>query len=397
MTANAVKIGFLLLDVGGLDKAGASVGVDPAQEQSAYQAYVDDINKHGGINGRQINPVYVKYNVLSSSSGNAGSNTGPEACRTLTEQEHVFGVVGLLDPTDVLCVTRDHQTPMLNTIPGNSDASFNQSGGRLFSLFPAAGRMMREWVAQLDRAGVLKGKKIGIASGGDFDPGYASAGELVAALKAAGHTVTRVSEFSGDISQASSQMPVEVSQQAAAGTQVMMMMMGTINVQQFVQSAQAQGDNFQYTVSDFASLGSDPVNKMPQSYQGTIGISSIYPGGYKDRTGFPEQPQAAKCNSLYSAKSGNAPYPQGTNAYGLTMLICDSTYLFAKIAQVAGENLTRASFISGAARLGTLGPSAYMAGGSLSQGKPDYADYFRMEKYDSACNCFRPDGSFQHG
>lgn len=396
VSASTVKVGFLILDVGGLGSLGASVGVDDTQEQAAYQSYVDDINARGGIDGRKIVPYYVKYNVLSTSTGNQGQYTGPEACRTLTEQDQVFGVVGFLDPTDTLCVTQTNRTVMMNTSPDNTTAMFQQSSGRLLALFPRSDRMMVDWVAMLDRAGFLAGKKIGILDGATFDPGYVVAQNLAAVLKQDGHTVTRISELSGDVAESSSQASLEASQQAAAGTQVMLILTAITTAQTFAQDAQNQGDKFAYAVSDFASDGGDPVSQMPQSFDGALGVTSPDLGGHVDHSGWSPSPTATMCSQVYQKHTGQATPAYGTNAYALTMQICDSTYFFAKVAAAAGDDLTRASMAAATARVGSF-PSGYMYAGSFAAGKPDYSDYFRLERYDHTCNCWRPDGGWTKG
>lgn len=99
VTGNSVKVGFLLIDTGGVGALGVKGLVDLEQQRSAVRAYVDEVNDHGGIGGRKIEAVYAPYDPLSSYSGNSGRSTGRAACLSLTEDNHVFAVLGFLDST----------------------------------------------------------------------------------------------------------------------------------------------------------------------------------------------------------------------------------------------------------------------------------------------------------
>ena len=85
--AAPVKIGFTLFDVGGASKLGFPIGADPAQERQAWQAMVDYVNTTGGINGRQVQPVWSTYDLTNEDSQQA-------SCLALTQDAHVFAVLG---------------------------------------------------------------------------------------------------------------------------------------------------------------------------------------------------------------------------------------------------------------------------------------------------------------
>jgi hypothetical protein len=69
VTAKAVKVGFGIVTAGNVDLEEAGFGVKA--QRDTWQAFVDEVNRTGGVNGRTVAPVYRQYDVL-----NADSNAG---------------------------------------------------------------------------------------------------------------------------------------------------------------------------------------------------------------------------------------------------------------------------------------------------------------------------------
>src|SRR5438132_13925860 len=63
VTATTIKVGISLVDFNCIKQFVDSVRVN---QQQIYQAYIDDINATGGINGRKIVPVFKMYCPLTS-------------------------------------------------------------------------------------------------------------------------------------------------------------------------------------------------------------------------------------------------------------------------------------------------------------------------------------------
>jgi len=98
VTSTTVRIGFIYTV--NAQAANAAFGFKTPNEgnqQAEEQALVDYINHHGGIAGRQIQPVYLAYD-----NGKAESDptVNTENCHTLTEDYHVFAVIGGGGPPD---------------------------------------------------------------------------------------------------------------------------------------------------------------------------------------------------------------------------------------------------------------------------------------------------------
>src|SRR5581483_4932470 len=85
VTPDTIKVGFLLVSFANLDAAGFAFGQRQDRE-AAIKAYVDDVNKRGGIHGRK-----VVYTIVKSDPFNAAANR--QACIKLTTDEKVFAVL----------------------------------------------------------------------------------------------------------------------------------------------------------------------------------------------------------------------------------------------------------------------------------------------------------------
>ena len=89
-----------------LENSTPRVRVGVGDQKAISQVFVDDLNAHGGILGRKIQPVYQNYCPIGNSQALA-------LCTSMTEDQKVFAVLGILYDASGdadLCLTRDHQT-----------------------------------------------------------------------------------------------------------------------------------------------------------------------------------------------------------------------------------------------------------------------------------------------
>ena len=104
VTDDAVKVGILYVDTTALATAG--VDLDLGDVEGAYHALVDDLNADGGINGRQLDPVYTPVNPI-------GTEGAERACVQVSEDQQVFIAAGLFLADAVLCLVDTHQTAVI--------------------------------------------------------------------------------------------------------------------------------------------------------------------------------------------------------------------------------------------------------------------------------------------
>ena len=385
-----IKVGALLLDVATVGRMGVGVATDPVQQQAAFQAFANDINARGGINGRKLEMHYEAFDVTDT-------NAQIAACRKLTQEKKVFVVLaGFNTVIPNLCIYKENKTPLIASSANHPDWTFDEAQGRLISLFPRSGRMMTALVAELERV-KLAGKKLGILSDGLNDPQARVAQHLERMLKDRGHKVVYRGQLSDEISTAASQVPVEVNKmQTADGTGaevVIFLSSNAIYGTQFVNAASRQGYNPQYVSSDWASNNGDSNNNnMPEAYTGAI--SFTFNRGLSAERSLPPTPLAHRCRDIYNAKSGRTLAAPNRPEYGLTMTYCDNMRLLEALAVKAGPELTRDRLMGARSQIGTF-EMASMSLGSLTADKFDLADSVRTQRWVYAgCTCWNPVDDF---
>ena len=390
VTPTAIKLGFLLLDVGGIGRVGIGVpGVDPEQQRQTFEAQMAEINDAGGIHGRKVVGVYDKFDVLSHDDMR-------RACLAMRDQK-VFAVIsagGYYGPS-ILCLTQEGGTALVTQGGSGTPTEYvRRSNGLLFALYPISDRLMANWVAELDRLGMLRGKRIGVITGEATNPNNTVVGgELEPALKRAGYEVAHVSQFSADPSTAASQVPVEVQQMRTKNVDLVLVTVGTLAATQFVQTADSQGYRPRYSITDWVSMTTDASNQnMPPSYDGTIAITTYRTG--EERMGVKENPAERSCREIYERRTGRKLGEKGSNEHGLTVTNCTTLDVALRGLVKAGPELTRGAFSRGMQSLGEF-PMTLWGGGSFRPGKFGAADFVRPLRWYGDCRCLKPTEDFR--
>lgn len=390
VSGTTIKLGFLLLDVGGIGRVGVGVpGVDPEQQRRTFEAQMAEINAAGGIHGRKVVGVYEKFDVLSHDDMR-------RACLAMRDQK-VFAIVaagGYYGPS-MLCVTQEGGTPLISQGGSGTPTEYiRRSKGLLFAMYPISDRLMANWAAELDRLGVLKGKRIGILTGELTNPNNTVVGgELVPALERFGQKPVHISTFSADANTAASQVPVEIQQMRSKNVDLIMITTGTLVATQFVQSADAQGYRPRYTLTDWVSMNTDASNQnMPPSYDGTIGITTYRTG--EEKLGAKENPAERACREIYERQTKSKLGEKGSNEHGLTVTNCTTLDATLRGLDKAGPELTRASFSRGMQTLGEI-PMTLWGGGSFGPNKFGAADFVRSIRWFADCRCLKPTDDFR--
>ena len=104
VTDDTIKIGVTYVDVESLVASGLNMNL--GDHRAVYQALFDDINADGGINGRQIEPIFAPINPTVPAPGDA-------ECVELTEDEDVFAVTGFFLADAVNCPVSVHATAVV--------------------------------------------------------------------------------------------------------------------------------------------------------------------------------------------------------------------------------------------------------------------------------------------
>ena len=102
--SKTIKVVVLDGDLKQLEDLGFAVDVGDTKGQ--WQAFIDDINARGGINGRKLVMTEHQSSVLSAPAGQA-------ACIAATEDDEAFVAVlpNVVNANVVPCLTQQHKTP----------------------------------------------------------------------------------------------------------------------------------------------------------------------------------------------------------------------------------------------------------------------------------------------
>ncbi|HEY5886502.1 MAG TPA: ABC transporter substrate-binding protein [Acidimicrobiales bacterium] len=101
VTDDSIKVGVTFVDTAALVASG--LNYDLGDHEAVYNALFDAINEDGGINGRQIEPVFAPIDPTNPAPAEA-------KCVELTEDEDVFVVTGFFLADAVNCVVSTHAT-----------------------------------------------------------------------------------------------------------------------------------------------------------------------------------------------------------------------------------------------------------------------------------------------
>ena len=173
VSKSTIRIGINVINLNSV--AQFTHGLTQGDFEGAYTALIDRLNKHGGIDGRKIVPTFETINPLTSSAAAA-------ACTQLTEDDTVFAVIGEFNGSDPECYVSAHNTPvvggsMTDALLASAKAAWVSTSPNNDALEPAA-------VVAAAKAGVFKGKRVGVLAASDDAPGLDA--NVMAALKSNG-------------------------------------------------------------------------------------------------------------------------------------------------------------------------------------------------------------------
>src|SRR5205814_6142712 len=103
--------------------AAGFAGLVIPDNKPVFDAFVKDINSHGGLAGRQIQPVYFEYNT-----GQDPHTQDAAACAKFTQDNHVFLVLGGINSGagELLPCLAQHDVPLLTAATGGDARFFAQ-------------------------------------------------------------------------------------------------------------------------------------------------------------------------------------------------------------------------------------------------------------------------------
>jgi hypothetical protein len=380
-----VKVGIALVDFSCIQQF---VDAIRTNQQQVYQAYIDDVNAHGGIAGRQILPDYRSYCPLTSAAALT-------LCTQFTEDDHVFAVMANFEDFSgdaQTCVAKNHNTPLLTF--DLTRAIMSQSPGGLI-IFPGANaeRVDSILISLLQRQHLLVGRKLGIL--GQINGQTVVTGTIEPGLRKIGASLgsTAILDITGtDTSAAQSQLDSFIEKWKTEKVDTLFVSGLEVADKQFIEKVRHQIPNVQLIVDTNTDLNyaqeERTANVHPNPYEGMITASGPAAPEYNKSANW------AYCAGIYQKQTGQVapdgqtvikgPNGKTIDLYGSIDDACQLVSLFHDIAARVGPNLTVSNWIH---TVNTYGPITNRGGGpyaSLHTGHYDIDDSFRLEAYDSS-------------
>jgi ABC-type branched-subunit amino acid transport system substrate-binding protein len=395
VTATQIKLGVTLIDYKCLPTSFVdSVYVNQPQ---AYNAFINNINEKGGINGRKIVPVFKYICPLQPTAAVA-------TCTGLTDDSKVFAVVGsMYDPTGdaQLCVAKQHHTVLI-TDGLSQDMIDKAPPGLLITPGITSDRQLKVIMSLLKSRHVLDHKTVAVLTETSatetiktvVQPALAS----MIGVKQGSEAVLSIS--GADTTAAQAQLDSFIEKWKTEHVNALILVGAAASSKQFVDKVKAEIPDMQL-VADTTSVedgGQSDVKAgvKPNPYDGIItaeGRIGLEHSKTKNYT---------YCKQIFEKQTGitiplpnvavKLPNGQRNNIYGNAEDACSYVTMFQDIATRVGKNLNNTNWTN---TVNNFGPVRVMNTdfASLHTGKYDADDTYGLVAFDPT---IKPYGDWRH-
>jgi hypothetical protein len=313
----------------------------------AYATLFNQINAHGGLNGRKIVASYSAVNPL----GTAGAAT---TCTQLTEDDKVFAVLGFFQQPDTACYLTTHAVPIIGaSLTAQQSAS---AKAPWYNPVISDSNLVPKEMAYFKQHGVFSGKKVAVV-GTNIDQPVVNL--VLSALHAQGvHVVqTAINNVPDTDTAAQVQEYGTIAQkfQSLGANEVVAVGNSGNGFPSALQSTQS---NYRPRIvaSDFITLDAYVSNKA--GYTQSILKDAITAGGDPPPSVWFNDPAMKKCFATIHAAEPGAVINNPVTATASTPVTwtapevaCIQVALFADIVKAAGKTLNNQTFAKGASSL----------------------------------------------
>jgi len=389
VTAASVKVGFVFIDYSSVVQFIHNTAGD--QEQT-YQVFVNEVNEHGGVLGRQIIPEYETYVPI----GTAGPLT---ACASLTEDKKVFATIGVLyDATGAgqLCFVNQHHSILITHLL--SQAVLNQvtTPGLLLTVDPTPERTTQVLLSLLNHQHTLSGKTVAVL--GEDESRASVASTVVPGLKQLGVKMgsTAILTINGtDFTIAEAQLDSFIQKWKTEHVDAVFMSGDDVVASQFVSKLRNEMPGvLLMTDGEASAQANGKAEPNPNPYDGMLTATNL-----PSQQNF-EQPSFQACAKTYQDALGKPviapadvkPGPGGNKVevYGAMEDACEDLAFFKYVADKVGPYLNDENWVRTINNLGDIDnviPGTQYA--SIHTGKYDASDDFGLAEYDSTIEDFK--------
>ena len=378
VTEDSISVGVLLIDKDLLFEV-ANVLLNWGDNVAQYQEAIDAINEAGGVNGRLIEPVYELVNPLSPTAYD-------ESCVKLTQDEQIFAAIGFVRPSDAaLCYAEINDTPFIGYL---SDVTSQVTGRSVLPIITSNAlpeRMDGALATTVAATGALDGKTIAVLGNSD------ARNELVVSALAdlgydvASTTVTAVP--TEDEAADAAELDIVIQRWIADGIDFVF---DTAGLDRPLAAANRAGFEADWATNRTTVLSASRFDSGATEAEiartmvvAVPSVELIYEQGHG--------PTVA-CVDRWNQNNPDEQavfYPGEHDLDNLQRIArsCQQVGTFARIAELAGPDLTTESFAAALAEVGSY-EIAELPFASLGAGKWDANDVVTLFRWDSGLGDF---------
>ena len=359
-----------------------------AEQKQIYSIYIDNINKNGGINGRQIVPVYKYYSPL-------GTAQILPLCTAFAQDDNVFVVVGTFidfsGDAQTCIANQQHRVLMTfnltQAIMSKSPAGLIVTAG---GIPERAGAITIELLQKNNN--MLAGKKVAVM--GDSTESTVVNDTIVPDLKKAnvnlGDTAILTVGTTGDTTAAQAQLDSFIEKWKTEHVDTFFLSGDLASTKQFVEKlkkafpdAQLIGDNTDVLEQ---AQQEQKTGVKPNPYDGIMTAAGLTPKQYD------ESPNWAYCAKIYQDATHKVPEDAEQiiktsdgkidDTYGTINDACQTLTMFHDIAENVGPYLNNTNWVNTVDNFGPIENRGSGPYSSLHAGKYSADDNWRLQKFD---------------
>jgi len=397
VTKTSIKLGIGLIDFDSIKDVPDLASIR-LRQQEIYQAFIDYINEHGGVAGRKIVPVYIKYIPVTSTDT-------LKACTQFTDDDNVFAVTGTFyDPAgeSQLCVTKQHHRVLL-TFDVDKSMIDKAPPGLLITPANTPERAVKVLVELLKKRGTFEGHKVAVL--GQVKSAAIVNDTILPDLKAAGVELGATGLLNiqdKDTTQPEMQLDSLIERWKTEGVDTVFLSGYEASALRFVQKLRKAMPDIQLLSDNTQILGYAQGAKRakitPNPYEGILAASGPLHSEYEKSANW------TYCKDIYKQQTGEeAPGPDAVipykgdpkktvDTYGVINDACQLLTMFDDIATKVGPWLNNQNWVNTVNNFGHIENRGTGPYSSLSTGKYDADDNFHLVQIDSS---LPPDGNFK--
>lgn len=400
VTADTIKIGYQIVDIGELQERLGFVVVDyggPDGIKKQIEAVVNAANANGGLGGRQIEPVIRVYDGTQDSPESAES-----FCNAFTQDDQVFAVVlqGAFQNNARPCFAQRNTLIIDETLIAQDQTEFERLAPYLWSpTFPEYGTFLSAQLAALQQNGWLNGATGVAIVAADSEVARRQVDQTVKPFLAANGNVPNQTFFvdssnAGSLGAGSS---AALAGAANAGLNRILVVGGAriLPVLLSTPEAQALVGRALFSISSYDSplfLQDNPQSLVTETLEGMIGFGFEPPNDIRDDPTIPwpdpANQQQVLCKQIIDSAQATPPVGQRPN-YKTGLEFCDATLFLKAVIDKAPKDLTPQAFQDAAWQVGGGYSSSASFGGNIATGKYASTTIGRVLTFDKT-NCLNP-------